>query len=70
MVILLTNDDGLGAPGLTALEEVLSADHEVWTVAPDREMSGRSHGITLTEGLRLIRNPDRHFAVRGRRWTA
>lgn len=65
MVILLTNDDGLGAPGLTALENVLAPDHEIWTVAPDREMSGRSHGITLNEGLKLLRHPDRHFAVRG-----
>ena len=65
MVILLTNDDGLGAPGLTALEEILSPEHEIWTVAPDREMSGRSHGITLNEGLRLVRHPDRRFAVRG-----
>ena len=65
MIILLTNDDGLGAPGLEALEKALAADHQVWTVAPDREMSGRSHGITLNEGLKIVRHPDRRFAVRG-----
>lgn len=65
MKILLTNDDGLGASGLEALEAALSPKHEIWTVAPDREMSGRSHGITLNEGLKVIRHPERHFAVRG-----
>ncbi len=65
MIILLTNDDGLGAPGLEALVAALHEEHEVWTIAPDREMSGRSHGITLSEGLKVERFPDRRFSVRG-----
>jgi 5'-nucleotidase len=65
MTILITNDDGLDAPGLTALEDVLCEDHQVWVIAPDREMSGQSHGITLNEGLKVDRLPERRFAVRG-----
>ena len=65
MTILLTNDDGLGAPGLVALEAALGGKHDVWVVAPDREMSGQSHSITLNEGLKVHRFPDRRFSVRG-----
>lgn len=65
MVLLLTNDDGLGAPGLDALEIALGGEHDVWMVAPDREMSGQSHSITLSEGLKLHRYSDRRFSVRG-----
>lgn len=65
MILLLTNDDGLEAPGLSALERELCDSHEVWTVAPDREMSGQSHSITLNEGLKLTRKEERRFSVRG-----
>ena len=65
MILLLTNDDGLGAPGLDALESKLRNVHDVWTIAPVREMSGQSHSITLNEGLKLNRFPDRRFAVHG-----
>jgi len=65
MTILLTNDDGLESPGLQFLVDALAADHETWIVAPDREMSGQSHSITLNEGLKLSRRTDRRFAVRG-----
>ena len=66
MILLLTNDDGLGAPGLSALELALKDAHEVWVLAPDREMSGQSHSITLNEGLKISRFPDeRRIAVHG-----
>lgn len=65
MTLLLTNDDGLGAPGLDALEYELGKNHDIWTVAPELEMSGQSHSITLLEGLKLERFPDRRFSVRG-----
>jgi len=45
--ILLTNDDGIGAPGLTALRDALGALGEVTVVAPSRELSGCAHSITL-----------------------
>ncbi|MEW5735863.1 MAG: 5'/3'-nucleotidase SurE [Thermodesulfobacteriota bacterium] len=68
MKILLTNDDGIHAPGLLALEEVLRARHEVTVVAPDRERSAISHAITLNVPLRaIVQNSGRAraFAVTG-----
>lgn len=53
MRILVTNDDGVHAPGLVALAGRLSRDHEVEVVAPDRERSAVSHGITLQVPLRV-----------------
>ena len=47
MNILLTNDDGFGAPGLTILDEVLSRDHQVYVIAPAEEMSGISNAFTI-----------------------
>jgi len=45
--ILLTNDDGIDAPGLAALREALASLGEVTVVAPSRELSGCAHSITL-----------------------
>lgn len=53
MKILLTNDDGIYAPGLWALYTALAAVHDVSVIAPDRERSAVGHGITLNEPLRL-----------------
>ncbi|MFH1954782.1 MAG: 5'/3'-nucleotidase SurE [Pseudomonadota bacterium] len=53
MKILLTNDDGIHAPGLFALYEVLKSDHEVFIVAPESEMSAVGHAITLTSPIRV-----------------
>jgi len=55
MKILLTNDDGIYAPGLWALHRRLSIAHTVTVVAPDRERSAVGHGITLHEPLRAAR---------------
>jgi len=52
MKILLTNDDGIYAPGLWALYKRFSQDHSVTVVAPDHERSAVSHGITLYRPLR------------------
>ncbi|MGE0084329.1 MAG: 5'/3'-nucleotidase SurE [Desulfococcaceae bacterium] len=52
MKILLTNDDGIYAPGLWALYREFSPGHSVTVVAPDRERSAVSHGITMLEPLR------------------
>ncbi len=51
MRILLTNDDGIHAPGLFALYEALKSDHEVYIVAPESEMSAVGHAITLTSPI-------------------
>jgi 5'-nucleotidase len=53
MKVLLTNDDGIYAPGLMALQSELKEDFEVWVVAPESEMSAVGHGITLTSPLRV-----------------
>ena len=50
--ILLTNDDGIYAPGIQALREELSARWDTIVVAPDREQSAASHALTLNRPLR------------------
>lgn len=52
MRVLLTNDDGIHAPGLWALYHAFSTRHQVTVVAPDRERSAVSHGITLHQPIR------------------
>ena len=52
-LILVTNDDGITAPGLKNLVEVASQFGEVVVVAPDSPQSGQGHAITLSEPLRL-----------------
>jgi 5'-nucleotidase len=53
MKILLTNDDGIHAPGLFALYQALKPDYDVDIVAPEVEMSAVGHAITLTSPLRV-----------------
>ena len=53
MNILLTNDDGIHAKGLWAMERVLSREHNVSVVAPNEERSAVGHSITLASPLRL-----------------
>ena len=55
MDILLTNDDGIHCEGLWALNAVLRRGHAVTVVAPDRERTAVSHGITLHQPLRADR---------------
>jgi 5'-nucleotidase len=66
MRILLTNDDGINARGLALLETVArSFSDDIWVVAPMEEQSGAGHSLTLTEPVRLRRNDNRRFSVRG-----
>jgi len=53
MRILLTNDDGIYAPGIFALYEALKPEFDVHVVAPESEMSAVGHAITLTSPLRV-----------------
>ncbi|RKP46212.1 5'/3'-nucleotidase SurE [Pararobbsia silviterrae] len=64
--VLLTNDDGIDAPGLAALEAVAAdiAD-EVWVVAPEHDQSGTSHSISLHSPLRVSQQGERRFGVAG-----
>ena len=52
MNILITNDDGIYAPGLEALYKHLAGRNKVAVIAPDREQSAIGHAITLNEPLR------------------
>lgn len=63
--ILLTNDDGIGATGLTVLEQKMAALGEVTVVAPDSERSGSSQSLTLHQPLRIRVIDERHYAVSG-----
>ncbi|WP_155320591.1 5'/3'-nucleotidase SurE [Desulfosarcina alkanivorans] len=53
MHVMLTNDDGIHAPGLGALFDAFSSRHQVTVVAPDRERSAVGHGITLHQPIRF-----------------
>lgn len=63
--ILITNDDGIHADGIKALEAALSDLGEVFVVAPEAEMSGASHSLTLARPLRIRRIDDHHWTVDG-----
>lgn len=64
--VLLTNDDGIDAPGLRVLEEVAaSIAGEVWVVAPEHDRSGTSHSISLHAPLRLNELGARRYSVSG-----
>ena len=66
MRILLTNDDGVHAEGLVALQRIAAElSDDVWTVAPETEQSGMSRALTLTAPLRVRRLSPRVFAVAG-----
>jgi len=64
--VLLTNDDGIDAPGLAVLEAVAAElAHEVWVVAPEHDQSGTSHSISLHSPLRVSQQGERRFGVVG-----
>lgn len=66
MRILVTNDDGIHAPGLRIAEKIAHGlSDDVWVVAPEAEESGASHSLTLTLPLRLREIDPRRFAVTG-----
>jgi 5'-nucleotidase len=64
--ILITNDDGIHAPGLAVCEEIARAlSDDVWIVAPETDQSGVSHSLSLNDPLRLREVSKQHFAVKG-----
>lgn len=66
MRILVSNDDGIHAPGLKVMEKIAKTlSKDVWVVAPEFEQSGASHSLTLTQPLRIRKVGPRKFAVRG-----
>lgn len=66
MRILLTNDDGVHAEGLRALERIAAQlSDDVWLVAPEVEQSGASRALTLSMPVRVRKLGERQFAVSG-----
>ena len=69
MRILITNDDGISAPGLKAAEaiarELAGEDGEIWVVAPAFEQSGVSHCISYIRPMRVEKLSERRYAVEG-----
>jgi 5'-nucleotidase len=63
--ILITNDDGIRAEGLKALEKGLAHLGEITVVAPDREMSATSQSITIHSPLRVHLIDEHHYAISG-----
>lgn len=66
MRILVTNDDGIGAPGIYVLEKIAAQlSDDIWIVAPAEEQSGAGHSLTLTRPVRLRQHAARRFSVTG-----
>lgn len=66
MRILISNDDGIDAPGLHALRQIAAElSDDIWVVAPETNNSGAGHSLSLNEPLRMRRIDERAYAVRG-----
>ncbi len=65
MHILVSNDDGILAPGIGLLADACRSVGHVTVVAPDREQSGTSHSLTLHRPLRAALRPDGAYQVDG-----
>ncbi|WP_026376394.1 5'/3'-nucleotidase SurE [Aestuariibacter salexigens] len=65
MKILLSNDDGVFAEGLSVLFEALSKQHDVTVIAPDRNNSGASNALSLHQPLRIQKMKNGFYSVNG-----
>lgn len=66
MRVLISNDDGIHAPGLEHLEKVVrTLTDDVWVVAPEADNSGAGHSLTLSQPVRVRQLSERRFAVSG-----
>lgn len=65
MHILVSNDDGIDAPGIVALSQAMQAFGEVTVVAPDRNRSGASNSLTLENPIRVHEEGNARFRVAG-----
>lgn len=69
MRILLTNDDGIHAPGILAVKQTLETLGEVFTVAPERQRSASGHGMTMHKPLRItsvtLSNGSQGYSISG-----
>lgn len=66
MRILITNDDGIHAPGLQSCIRIAETfTDDVWVCAPESDQSGLAHSLTLSEPLRLRKIEEKRFALKG-----
>jgi 5'-nucleotidase len=65
MRVLVSNDDGVDAPGINVLARRLAVVGEVIVVAPDRDRSGASNSLTLDQPIRVTRLEDGRYRVAG-----
>ena len=65
MKLLITNDDGIDAPGLRALEQAAKRFGEVTVLAPDRHLSGCGHQVTTHRGLKLQQDSEGRYHLDG-----
>lgn len=64
--VLISNDDGIHAPGLKILEHIAKeVCKEVWVVAPETEQSATGHSLTLRRPLRVHKHSDKRYSVDG-----
>lgn len=65
MKLLLTNDDGVDAPGLKALRGAVAQFGEMISIAPHVPLSGCSHQVTADRPLRLVQLPENRYSLDG-----
>jgi len=65
MHLLVSNDDGVDAPGIAELARALQPLGKVSVVAPDRDRSGASNSLTLDQPIRAVQMPDKRYRVAG-----
>ncbi|OGP57263.1 MAG: 5'/3'-nucleotidase SurE [Deltaproteobacteria bacterium RBG_13_61_14] len=65
MKILITNDDGIEAPGLATLVQAFAGQAEIAVAAPDQERSATSHSVTLRKPIGLRELGKRRWAIEG-----
>ena len=65
MKILLVNDDGYGSKGIETLKELISPYGEVYVVAPEHAMSGKSVAITIYEPLKVRKRGINEYSLDG-----
>jgi len=64
--VLLSNDDGFGAPGLETLSSVIETlCDDVWVVAPETEQSGAGHSLTIGRPLRIRERGPKAYSIDG-----
>lgn len=63
MTIILTNDDGINAPGIRALQRAVA--EETMIVAPNKQYSGCGHQVTTHKGLQLVKKENQAYALDG-----